>query len=92
MKLKKDDKFVLLNEDKVGDKKEVSISYKDLCKDVKEGSSILINDGLVELVVEKIKDKDIHCKVVNGGVIGDNKGVNVPGVDLISSATYRKRY
>ncbi|HHX17236.1 MAG TPA: pyruvate kinase, partial [Clostridium sp.] len=82
VKLKKDDKLVLLNEDKMGDKKEASISYKDLYKDVKKGSSILINDGLVELVVEKIEDKDIHCTVVNGGIIGDNKGVNVPGIDL----------
>ncbi|AUG56626.1 pyruvate kinase [Acetivibrio saccincola] len=82
VKLEKGDKFVLLSEDKLGDEKEASVSYKDLYKDVEKGSSILINDGLVELVVEKIKDKKIYCRVVNGGIIGDNKGINVPGVDL----------
>ena len=82
VKLKEDDKFVLVNDDILGNKKEVSISYKDLYKDVKEGCSILINDGLIELVVDEVKGKDIHCRVINGGVIGDHKGVNAPSIEL----------
>lgn len=81
-KLKSGDKFALVNDDVLGDKKQVSISYKDLYKDVKKGCSILINDGLVELVAEKIEDKKIHCRVINGGIIGDNEGVNVPSMEL----------
>lgn len=70
VKLEKGDKFVLLSEDKLGDEKEASVSYKDLYKDVEKGSSILINDGLVELVVEKIKDKNI----LQGGKRGHYRG------------------
>ncbi|TYQ18079.1 UNVERIFIED_CONTAM: pyruvate kinase [Acetivibrio alkalicellulosi] len=80
--LKEGESFVLVNDNISGDEKKVSISYKELYKDVKIGSSILVNDGLVELKVEKVKDKDIYCKVLNGGIIGDHKGVNVPGVEV----------
>src|SRR5699024_9349453 len=60
----------------------VTVSYKDLYKDVKVGDSILIDDGLVGMKVEKIEGKDIVCVVDNGGDISDRKGVNVPGVEL----------
>ena len=60
----------------------MTISYKDLYKDVKPGDSILIDDGLVGMEVVEIADKDIICIVKNGGDISDHKGVNVPGVEL----------
>lgn len=77
--LKDGDSFILVNEDVVGDSTKCTVSYKELYKDVKKGSRILINDGLVELEVNQIKNKDIYCTVLNGGMIGNNKGMNVPG-------------
>ncbi|MCX8132056.1 MAG: pyruvate kinase [Clostridia bacterium] len=80
--LKEGDRFVLVNEDIIGDNTKATVTYKELYRDVKRGSRILINDGLVELEVEEIKKKDIFCKVLNGGVIGNNKGINVPGAEI----------
>jgi pyruvate kinase len=80
--LKDGERFTLVNDDILGDITKCSVSYKELYKDVKKGTRILINDGLVELEVINIKDKDIVCEVLNGGVIGNHKGVNVPGVKV----------
>ena len=74
--LKEGQEFTLTTE------KIVSVTYKDLYKDVKPGNSILIDDGLIGLEVKKIKGQDIICKVVNGGVLGNKKGVNLPGVEV----------
>ena len=74
--------FILTTEDIVGNQEKVSITYKNLKADVSEGMTILIDDGLIELVVEEITDADIICKVINGGPISNNKGVNVPGATL----------
>ncbi len=80
--LEKDDIFTLYNEDIMGDKNGVSISYKGLYNDVKIGGTILIDDGLIKLKVTNINNKDIICKVVNGGVLSNNKSVNVPDLKL----------
>ena len=80
--LKEDDRFILVNEDIVGDSTKATITYKELYKDVDKGSRILINDGLVELEVTEIKNRDIYCTVLNGGAIGNNKGINVPGAEI----------
>lgn len=80
--LKENDEFVFINEDILGDETKCTLTYKELYKDVQRGSKILINDGLVELEVVSIKEKDIYCKVLNGGVIGDHKGMNVPGAEI----------
>ncbi len=58
--------------------KRVPIQYQDLYRDVKKGSRILIDDGLIELKVQKISKKDIHCQVRQGGVIKAHKGMNFP--------------
>ncbi len=75
-------KFILTTEEILGDENKVSITYKDLVKDVQAGSRILIDDGLIELGVEEVTDTEIFCHVVNGGMISNKKGVNVPNVDL----------
>lgn len=80
--LKENDSFVLVNKDVIGDETKCTITYKDLYKDVSKGSKILINDGLVELEVIEIKNKDIYCTVLNGGAVGDHKGINVPGAEI----------
>ncbi len=74
--------FVLVNEDIIGDKDKVSVSYKELYKDVVPGNKILIDDGSIELEVVKIVDKDIHCKVVHGNKLGSRKTMNLPGVSV----------
>lgn len=80
--LERGQEFCLTTRDVEGTKEIVSVTHKDLHNDIKAGSSILIDDGLVELKVVSIKGQDIHCKVLNGGVISDRKGVNIPGVEL----------
>ena len=80
--LEEGQKFTLVNDETEGTQEQVTISYKDLYKDVKPGDSILIDDGLVGMEVVEISDKDIICIVKNGGDISDHKGVNVPGVEL----------
>lgn len=74
--------FVLTTEDLLGDDTIASITFKDLPRDVSKGDHILIDDGLIELLVEKVEDTRISCVVLNGGPISDRKGVNVPNVDL----------
>lgn len=80
--LEKGKTFSLVNDDIIGDNTRVSVTYKELYKDVKRGRRILINDGLIELEVMDIDDRDIICTVLNGGVIGNNKGINVPDAEI----------
>ena len=75
-------KFTLTSRDIQGTKDEVSITYKELTSDCKEGMTILLDDGLIELKVDEVTKEDIVCTVVNGGPISDKKGVNVPGANL----------
>ena len=74
--------FTLTTEDVVGDQAKVSITYKNLVNDVKPGDTILIDDGLINMKIEKVTDKDIVCRVENGGPVSNHKGVNVPRVNL----------
>lgn len=80
--IKDGDEYTLTTKDVVCDEKQASISFKGLPNDVMQGTKILINDGLISMTVEKIKGDDIICRVIDGGVLSNNKGVNVPGVDL----------
>jgi pyruvate kinase len=74
--------FTLTTRDEPGDEHHASISFKELPKDVTVGTTILIDDGLVELKVLEVSSEDIRCRVENGGTISDRKGVNVPNVQL----------
>lgn len=74
--------FTLTTEDIVGDENRVSITYKGLVEDVDAGKIILIDDGLIGLEVIEKSGKDIRCKVINGGELGERKGVNVPNVPV----------
>lgn len=83
VKVNEGDVLTLTTREVDGTSEIVSITYKDLPKDVSVGSRILIDDGLIELTVVEIKDgTDIVCRVVNGGMISNHKGVNIPGVEL----------
>ncbi len=82
IELKKGQSFVLTTEEVLGNEGIVSITYRDLVKDVEVGDAILIDDGLIELRVNQVTEKDIYCTVKNGGFISNKKGINVPGVNL----------
>ncbi len=82
--------FILTTDDVIGTNKKVSVSYKNLNSDVKVGGRILLDDGLIELIVNEIKGNDIICSVVNGGIIKNNKGVNVPDASISLPALTEK--
>ena len=79
IQLKDGQKFTLYNADVTGNEEGVSVTYKELYKDVKPGTKILIDDGAIELVVDEIVGKDIVCTVVHGNGLGSRKTMNLPG-------------
>jgi pyruvate kinase len=82
VKLKAGDLFVLTTQDIVGDEKRVATNYPDLAHVVEPGTKLLLDDGAIELVVESTTRTDVICRVINGGVLGERKGINLPGVPL----------
>jgi len=79
-------RFTLTNEDIVGDAQRASMSFKPLPRVVKPGNRIFLNDGLVQLVVERVAGNDVECNVVTGGELSSRKGLNLPGIELGISA------
>lgn len=82
IQLKEGEQIVLTTEQCVGNKDRVSVSYADLPKDVAVGGSILIDDGLIGLEILELSDTEITCRIINGGDLGERKGVNVPNVKI----------
>lgn len=80
--LKEGETYTLTTDDIVGDDKRGHITYEGLAQDVSAGNRILIDDGLIELEVTAVKGKEIVCNIVNGGELGERKGVNVPNVKI----------
>jgi len=76
--------------DIVGNEHVVSTTYKALPQDVKAGDRILLDDGLLELRVLSANETDVQCLVVQGGVLGEHKGINLPGVAVSSPALTEK--
>ena len=74
--------FTLCMYDTEGDENHVSITYRDLWKDITTGTKILIDDGNLELVAQQIDQREIICRVLHGGDVSNRKGVNLPGVQL----------
>ncbi len=66
----------------LGTPEKIQITYPDLYQDVQAGTSILIDDGLIELRVEQTQEQDILCRVLNDGAVSNHKGINVPDVHL----------
>jgi pyruvate kinase len=62
-----------------GDDTQVSTNYKDLPRVVKLGTRLLIDDGALSLIVERATDTDVICKVIDGGMLAERKGINLPG-------------
>ncbi|TDF97543.1 pyruvate kinase [Paenibacillus piri] len=72
--------LILTTEQIKGTAQRISVSYSELTKDVAVGSRILLDDGLIELHAEAIDGTEIHCRIINGGIIKSRKGVNLPGI------------
>ncbi|MFC4454510.1 pyruvate kinase [Deinococcus sonorensis] len=80
--LAKDDKFIITMDDVEGDQTRVGSTYKGLAGDVYVGMDLLLDDGNMALRVEGVRGNDIHTVVTVGGVLKNNKGINVPQADL----------
>jgi pyruvate kinase len=84
------DKFILDAACKLGDQERVGLDYKELVKDVARGATLLLDDGRIEMWVEDVTGTEVHCKVVQGGVLSNNKGINRKGGGLSASALTEK--
>jgi pyruvate kinase len=74
--------FVLTTEDIAGDEHRVATNYPDLPRVVQPGTRLLLDDGALALIVESTTDTEVICRVIDGGVLGERKGINLPGVAL----------
>jgi pyruvate kinase len=78
--LERGDSFTITTADVEGDRHRCGTTYKGLCHDVTPGERILVDDGRVSLEVTAVEGQDVHCTVVEGGMVSDHKGLNLPGV------------
>ena len=90
IRLQADQSLTITTREIVGDETTVSTSYAQLPQDVKVGDRILFADGLIELRVEQVGKTDVVCRVLNGGELGENKGINLPGVKLSAPSLTEK--
>ena len=92
VQLRAGQRLTLTGQDIVGNQERVGITYPRLAQDVRPGNRLLLADGLIELRVLETRGAEVLCKVLNGGTLGERKGVNLPGVKLsISSLTPRDK-
>jgi pyruvate kinase len=90
--LKAGEAFTLTTQEEPGTAQRVSVTYSNLHNELIPGCRILIDDGLIELKVERVEGQDIHCLVENGGVLSSNKSINIPDVNiLLPSLTEKDR-
>jgi pyruvate kinase len=80
--LRNGQRFVITTAKVLGDSTRASTNFRPLPREVKTGDRILLSDGLIELQVEKVLAPEVICQVVNGGDLGEHKGINLPGVKL----------
>ena len=69
-------------QDIAGNAARIATSFTDLARELTPGARVLLSDGLIELRVESVKGKDVVCEVLNGGLLGEHKGINLPGIGL----------
>lgn len=80
--LRKGQDFAITTENVEGDESIVSVTYKNFPEIVKKGTRILLNDGLIELVADRVADSVVYTKVIVGGELSNNKSINLPSVEL----------
>ena len=83
-----EDIVLVAGEDATGD--EFPTTYEGLCRDVKIGDRILVDDGLIELVTLEVSGTRVRCRVLHGGRIKSHKGMNLPGVDVSAPSITEK--
>jgi len=86
IQLRPGDRLTLTTENIVGNVQRVPMSFERLPQVVKPGDRLFLNDGLVQLQVERVAGRDVHCTVAVGGELRSRKGLNLPGIDLGISA------
>src|SRR5450432_646250 len=75
-------RFIITTARILGDSTPVNTTFTPLPREVHKGNRILLSDGLIELRVMQVRGREVICKVINGGALGENKGINLPGVQL----------
>lgn len=80
--LRPDDTFILTRTNIPGNREMASVTYKKLPDEVKPGDTIFMNDGIMELKVVSVRRNDVHCRVIQGGMIGSHMGLNLPSTKL----------
>ena len=80
--LKNNQPFTLTIDDVLGDENQVAVTYPNLVQDIHLGCKVLIDDGKIEMIVQAIEGRNIHCLVTRGGRISNNKGINIPSIHL----------
>jgi len=80
--LRSGQQFIITTAKILGDSTRVNTTFRPLPREVKSADRILLSDGLIELRVETIRGPEVICRVVNGGLLGEHKGINLPGVKL----------
>jgi pyruvate kinase len=88
--LKPGDQFILDANCELGDQNRVGLDYKQLVNDVARGATLLLDDGRIEMWVEEVQGGEVHCKVIQGGDLSNNKGINRKGGGLSASALTEK--
>src|SRR5438105_894957 len=82
VKLRPGQRFIITTAKVLGDSTRVSTTFAGLPREVHRGDRVLLSDGLIELRAEKVQDRQVICEVVNGGLLGQHKGINLPGLRL----------
>ena len=82
VKLEAGQQFIITTRPIVGDAQQVSTNYPDLPRVVKPTTRLLLDDGALSLIVESTTDTDVICRVIDGGMLAERKGINLPGVAL----------
>ena len=82
--------FILDADCELGDERRAGLDYKELPRDVKAGDVLLLDDGRIEMEVERVSGNEIHCRVHHGGVLSNNKGINRRGGGLTAPALTTK--
>ncbi|HVS20543.1 MAG TPA: pyruvate kinase, partial [Pyrinomonadaceae bacterium] len=87
-----DQQFTITTREIEGDNSQVATNYAGMPRDVRAGERVLLDDGAIELRVESANETDVVTRVINGGILGERKGINLPGITLpIPSLTEKDR-
>lgn len=82
IELKEGNAIKIITSEVLGNERIISTTYKNLAKDLKPGDNILLDDGLIKLQVSETGEKSVTCKIIEGGILSDHKGMNLPGVAI----------